>query len=81
MNNKFPNGGFPPIQYCVTKSKKNIKKNNKKKVKKEAFEFAPTLNSSSNINIREILSKNESIISNDQNKYEIIDDLIVIDEL
>ena len=70
MKKDYPNGGFPPLKYCIVKKKT--------KKKDESYEFAPDLNNKNNINIREILN-NKSTNENNENKEN--EELIVINEI
>lgn len=70
---KLPNGGFPPLRYCLEKEKKN-NNNNNKKIK--PFAFNP--DNQSNLNIRDILTKNTKTFDLDD---QVEDELIVVSEI
>ena len=66
------NGGFPPIKYCDEKIKNN---ENSKTIQRERA-YAPTINN--NINIRQILKKNNKPIISTESikpiKIDIVED-------
>jgi hypothetical protein len=62
MNNKIPNGGFPPIYFCL--NNENIK--NKKKNREITSNIK-------NINIRQIINNNNSNLIKEKKDKEEID--------
>ena len=70
---KIPNGGVPPLRYCLDKeNKKNTNNNNKIK----PFAFNP--DNQSNLNIRDILTKKTKTFDLDD---QVEDELIVVSEI